>query len=354
MRALWLGVLAVAGCNQIIGIDQLRGDQTCRGTLAKVCAHPLRGDLELSSEGIDTDTDPRCEVVDQQTAGAPKVCVIGARNITLVEGVDATGSLPLVLFATGTIEFASSAWLDISSHADQIGAGHDSRLCPPPLKSPTAGTGGAGAGGSFGTVGGRGGYGAGSTASGGQPAGEQTPVTAARGGCPGDAGAGASSSAPGGASGGGVYLIAATSIDLPATAAVYASGAGGGAGGPVDGGGGGGGSGGLVAFEAPMLTLSGVVIAGGGGGGGGGNVTASGNAGQDDVMIYSGRANGGASAPFGGDGGAGASQPNNDQASGGGNSSHGGGGGGGGAGVVWLHGTLTAMPTTITPMWVQP
>jgi hypothetical protein len=353
VRALWLGVLAVAGCNQIIGIDQLRGDETCRGTLANVCAHPLRGDLQLSSEGIDTDTDPRCEVVDQQVAGAPQLCVIGARNITLVNGVDATGSLPLVLFATGSIEIAGGAWLDVSSRFDHLGAGHDSRLCPPPLKSPTTGTGGGGSGGSFGTAGGHGGNGMSMATSGGQPAAAQMPVTAVRGGCFGDAGATGTSNAPGGTSGGVAYLIAVTSIDLPTDATIYASGAGGSAGGPGNGGGGGGGSGGLVAFEAPMLTLAGLVIAGGGGGGGGGAANA-GTDGMDGATLFNGRANGGTGATSGASGGAGASDPNNDQPGNGGSTAFSGGGGGGGGGVVWLHGALTAMPTQITPMWVQP
>jgi hypothetical protein len=342
-------VLASVGCNQIIGIDQLHDDRICRGTRATVCAHPLRGDIELSPGTFDTDTDPRCET-STQPLGNPDVCVVAARDITIVGQVETTGSRPFVVLATRSILVQTGAVLDASSHRDGLpGPGASSVLCSSMM---VPGPSGGGAGGSFGGTGGNGGNGGGMQSHG--IAAAALPIstlTGIRGSCAGDPG-GLSTGTPGaagGASGGAVYLLAETSIDVTVTSVIVASGAGG-EGGAVGGGGGGGGAGGLVALEAPAITIGGQIVAHGGAGGAGGGLAVAGAPGGDGAATFADKSTTVLGTGGGGDGGRGSfgTMPNG-VAGTGGTSGASGGGGGGGQGMIFTLGTLIAAPTQVTP-----
>jgi hypothetical protein len=210
--------------------------------------------------------------------GQPASCFIVGSMIT-AGNVNVTGSRPLVLLATQTINVTGV--LDVASHGGanpKTGPGAPFGNCQgftaTPSSSVSGGAGGAGA--NFMTRGGAGGDGNGGMAgnSGGTtPTAPGTPPTALRGGCtgqPGGDGDGTSGGA-GGAGGGAVFLLAGTSITIGNAGIINASGAGGAAGGDQAGGGGGG-SGGMIVLYAPTLdTPNGRLLANGGGGASGGN-----------------------------------------------------------------------------------
>jgi hypothetical protein len=353
VRRLWFWVLTTVGCNQIIGTDQLRDSTTCDGTVTHVCAHPLRGTLQLTLETIDTDTDPRCETV-TQAAGNPPLCVLAAHEITVVGQVRAIGSRPLVLFATGSVLVQTGASIDVSSQrGGDAGAGASSGLCPQFARATSSA--GGGAGGSFGGQGGDGGNGMGGTSAG--LASQKLTVDqlgGIHGGCRGQDGSSTTGTAGlGGESGGALFLLAKTSVQIGTGATLLAGGAGGDGGGML-GGGGGGGAGGLIAIESPAVTIAGAILShGGGGGGGGGNASmAINDGGGDGAATYAdtvGRAQGGSVTALGGAGGKGSYRLDPGGTNGTGSTLAAGGGGGGAAGLIWVVGTLSAMPTMVTP-----
>jgi hypothetical protein len=359
MRAtLFLGLVACAGCNQILGIGDIavaHGDgntggepgSTCYGTsLVKLCPqNPPMGSIMIAD--INTDSDQRCEKI-AQSAG-PQVCLIVAQDITVTDG-DATGSIPLVLASTSTITVTGT--FDASSvtgHA--AGAGANDSTCAPGQGGNDSNGGSGGAGGTFGGNGGDGGNGGGGTLGGVATAPIST-LPAARGGCPGGRGGNAPTTDKGGSSGGAVWLIAATTITVSMNGHIYAGGQGG-PGGQAHNGGYGGGSGGLIGFDAQAITMAtGASIAANGGGGGEGGSTQSGtdgHSGEDaghDMMTAKG---GNMGTQSGGDGGDGAAATMSaGKGMNGTGSGAGGGAGGGSVGIVWVHGTLSSA-MNITP-----
>lgn len=294
---------------------------------------------------LDTDTSPFCMAyVGEPSASAAPWCVIAGSSVTIDHPVDVTGSRPLVIVSSTTMEV--TAKLDAASHrGGTTGPGANGAMCP---VLAAAATEDGGAGGSFG---GRGGAG-GDSGSGGSPAAGPVVPTALRGGCAGGnahavfVGGGAKA----GAGGGAVYLIARTSIDITASAVIDASGAGG-DGASISnggGGGGGGGSGGLVGLDAPAITIAGAVFANGGGGGGGsraGNGSATnGEDPQMPLMAARGGSPGCGPCGRGGDGSVGTMRTGIDGSS----TINSGGGGGGGAGVILIV-PLQAVGGTLSP-----
>ncbi len=334
-----LVALVCAGCSQVFGLDPptlravadggadaFSGDGPfCYGSsLVHVCfAAPPTGFI-APAVPIDTTATTACD----DTLNTNDWCVIAGADVSFRQAINAVGSRPLVVVATGTITVDSM--LDVSSHrgAPQ-GAGSDMPGCS--SASALTGTTG-GPGGSFGGTGGPG-------SNGQATAGLPLTVTMLRGGCRGNDGG--TSAGTGGYGGGAVYLIA-SQINVTASGIIDASGEGGSGGLAPNGGGGGGGSGGLVGLEAPMVNVVGQVYANGGGGGQGGGQTISGNAGSDPSAPSLGAQGGNGGASTGGTGGIGSfGITKNGGAGSNGSASAGGGGGGGAAGVVWLQGTLT-------------
>jgi hypothetical protein len=338
------------------GSEPMPDARECFGTPLEVCHHPpFEQPLTLPAT-IDTDQDAQCTFKYTPATG-PDLCVMSGSVIT-VNATTAHGMRGLLLLATDSIVINGA--LDVSSkRGGQVGAGGDAASCT------AAGAGnqddGGGSGGAGGSFIGKGGDGAmGDTNNNGAPAGPSNggaagAVQAAvfvRGGCPGAKGGDGQGGSHGGAAshgGGAVYLIAANTIHVTATGAIYASGSGGNKA-DDESGGGGGGSGGLVGLDATTLTIDGIIAANGGGGGGGGSNQGPPTDGTDGTtMMFDQRANGGnggqgqPDSPDGGKGG-GLSQANGDTpqpAAGGGS------GGGGGVGVVLVHGALTG--TQISP-----
>jgi hypothetical protein len=346
--------LASAGCNSILGIDELTlGDADivqpdasfCYGTLVTQCYEaPPTGALMLTGS-VDTMTDARCETVTQPTG--PEVCAISGATIVIdAAGLIATGGRPLFLIGAETITVQGV--LDVASRQGmREGAGANPAACPTTTPGGNGRHGGGGAGGSFGTRGGFGGLGGGASGEGGSAgtavAAQQ--VTFLRGGCAGATGGNGMVAMPGtgGAGGGAVYLAAGTSITI--FGGIQASGAGAPATPANSGssGGGGGGAGGFIGLESPMINVLGPIVANGGAGAEGGGETAAGAQGADGNAIDT-AALGGTGATEGGAGGAGSVGTTNPTAGGPGtagtNQHGGGGGGGGGAGIVWVKGTL--------------
>ena len=305
----------------------------------------------VTNTGIDTDaTGTPCTFV--TPASGPTWCVVAGTTITIDEDIlFGSGSHPLVLFATDTIEIGRG--VDVGSHAtgQAHGAGADSALCSAGSGAGSGGGGGAGgAGGSFGTKGGNGGAGGGT--SNGDTAGQTTPADTLRGGCPGDDGGNGGGSTGGGGNhgGGAVLLLAGSSITI--TGYVNASGGGGGGGRASKGGGGGGGSGGMIAMAAPTITVTGKLAADGGGGGGGASMAGAGGHGFDPdptmpLQAAGGGSDGGGQSGAGAAGAAGATP-----ASSTGSSGDGAGGGGGGLGAIRIlsgqtvGGTSSPTPTS--------
>ncbi len=291
------------------------------------------------TSSINTDTSSLCVAT---TSGGMGFCVVAGTTITVTsEGPTfrATGSKPLVLVASDSITVKSP--LDASSHHTsnptsnpEIGAGADSSDCPVLTTKPA--NGGGGAGGSFNGPGGGGSPAARTGSLGGAPGAGIAPITALRGGCPGQDGEGGTSDfGKGGHSGGAVLLIAGNTINVMAE--INASGEGGQGGVQNTAGGGGGGAGGMIVLDAHTVTNSSVVLANGGGGGEGSSEGAAGGDGIDSSTTTP--APGGSMLPNGGDGGAGSAGIATAGSPGLAgtivNMLHGGGGaGGGGAGII--------------------
>lgn len=329
----------------------------CFGTYPTVCfasTSELPKAAVTLNATIDTDSTTDCDQhSDQRTA----YCVVaGAGIVSRVGSITrATGSKPLVLLSTTTVDLAGT--IDVSSKlvagVPQNGAGVGAAIasCTTGAVAPTSNSGGYG-----GSFGGRGGLGQRQDA-----LQTQTPPTAPppidfppklRAGCPGASGSTGASVAPGaGGAGGGAISVIATRINLSGT--INASGSGG-FGGPTEkAGGGGGGSGGMIVLDAPSIVASGIfaLFANGGGGGQGGahNATAAGQNGVESAAPAA-PGPGGLGPTVGGAGGAGSAGPSKDgsnasQANLGGDS--GGGAGGGGAGFIRAPGvTINVSPPT--------
>jgi hypothetical protein len=327
------------------------------GGLATVCLAATPGgnyDVPVATTTA-VATDSACTQLVSQSAG-PRMCVVAGVDVHIDGTLDATGTLPLVVLATNTLEISGT--IDASSYrivqganvtGEHIGAGEASvSLCGLPTVGGDDASGGAGggAGGSFGGAGGGGAAGRnGAGGAAGVAALAMTP-TMVRGGCAGTAGGNYASSLGGkaGHGGGAVYLIAGAQITISGT--VQAAGEGGDAG-NIGGGGGGGGAGGLIGLDAPTVSVTGTVYANGGGGGEGGGMNGGGAMGASSTSATIAAA-GGSYNTNGGDGGAGSvsttlgggpGQTNN----------NGGGAGGGGAGVIKVHPAQTLGGTVSPP-----
>lgn len=363
MRHLWL-LVALAGCNQIIGIDDLTrvdasgtevdspAGQLCAMFLPSKPCFPLpTGTINLGN--TNTDTDQNC------ATGMP-FCALAADTITISSsGAIITGSKPLVLVATTAIQIngpldASSTSYDEARGRAGAGSSPVSLACPQPPGAGGDDGGGGGAGGSFGSKGGDGGNGAGGNGGDGTGADDAETVIVFRAGCRGTTG-GNSGGGAGGYGGGALYLLAGMAIVIESR--VDANGAGGSGGSAGKAAGGGGGSGGMIVLDAPSITLNGSsakVTANGGGGGEGAGIGISQEG--DESSDWNQPALGGKDvSPAGGDGGIGAigvvtggvgsvgTRVNNIDG--------GGGGGGGGVGVIWTRG---ATPSGPLPLKISP
>ena len=339
--ALVLVVLAVAGCQSLLGIDDLSLATDAGGTDVPVDVDPARclgGGLILvcpeppptmdlvvaASQVIDTDANPACVA---QTSGGLEVCVIVRTAIDIGGGASlrAVGKRPLVLVSTTSISVKGV--IDASSVLGKPpGAGADSALCMP---GPISGaTGAGGVGGSFGGMGGRGGINS-------SPPGTLATLDHVQGGCPGGRG-NANPPTAGGSGGGAVYLIAKEQIIIDGT--INGSGAGGDAIGGLgfgQNGGGGGGAGGLIGLDAPMISGGGTLFANGGGGGGGSSQLGNAEPGSESPSATIPGQGGNGS----GDGGNGSIGTMLDGQAG--ISAQAGGGGGGGAGVIYARGVFS-------------
>lgn len=296
---------------------------SCYGTgLVRACfAAPPSGARTVDA-AINTDTSNLCDTDARNSAW----CVIAGSTISVQGTVLVTGSKPLVLLATQSIDVTGT--LDAASHrGGTTGPAANAAGCN---AGTPAGTSGGGAGGSFGARGGAGGGTAGSATNGGVSGNAITP-TVAHGGCAGQNGNGGSAGVAG-AGGGAVYLIAESTITIAGV--INASGAGGTNGVMSASGGGGGGSGGLIGLDAPTVTNNGLIFANGGGGGEGSGQTTAGAPGGDPVA-GAGGTGGGNLSTNGGNGGAGQGGATATPGDGGnGTATGGGGGGGGGVGVI--------------------
>ena len=354
-RALLASLVLCTGCHSLLGIDDfhtvdagtasddgpseidasLVDAQLCYGTLTRVCLPSAPTSTVIIAGTLDTSSDPRCTVIEDDDAGF--LCVIAGGNIS-VEATDVTGTRPLVLVAAGSITLEDV--LDAGSRRAprKLGPAARSVACSGTQMGAGGTSGGGGAGGSFGSLGGGGGNGL-PAASGGTPNAVAS-VTMIRSGCGGgQGGSGAAGSGGPGPSGGAVALYAGSQIAIPQAGAIYASGAGGGGAGS----GGGGGSGGLIVLEAPAIQILGKVVANGGAGGGGG-ATTQGEPGADGTKaMHATAALGGnaESATNGGKGGNGAALQMAATSGSTPTAAGGGGGGGGGSGVIWIKGVLS-------------
>ncbi|HEX3483149.1 MAG TPA: hypothetical protein VHT91_49400 [Kofleriaceae bacterium] len=324
-----------------------------------------------------------CTELVPQTGG-PALCVIAGTTIDIPAAVTvrafavssnaaATGTNPLVLFATDSITIEGS--IDAASHINDtlaggipaLGAGARTAVgCAVTgldgvMGKPVGGSsqdsygGGGGAGGSFGTLGGAGGNGGNNNNVGhGNPVLGSVPSLVV-GGCPGGSGGpgdGGGGVGIGGAGGGAIYLLAANSITIAGK--INASGAGGSAGGSGNfssGGGGGGGAGGMIGLEAGTVAImTGAAVFANGGGGASGSGQTDGDSGSPgtDPTGPATAAGAGPGKDGGGAGGAGSVSSGTGAAGtkGGGNNTAqecAGGGGGGGGGVIRIFSTQPAM-----------
>ncbi|HEY0987210.1 MAG TPA: hypothetical protein VGD80_09175 [Kofleriaceae bacterium] len=330
---------------------------SCFGTdIVQVClASPPSQVLAITvPRTVDTSNAAACTVM----VSGGDYCVLAGTDVTISARLQAIGSRPLVLIASGSITTTSTGLIDVGSHRisqsiSDVGAGADPVSCATGTLPGAAG-GGGGAGGSFLGLGGNGGAGGGG-GSGGAPGAAVSAVSALRGGCPGQDGQGATGLA--GHGGGAVYLIAGARIDVQG--GINAAGEGG-RGGAVDvGGGAGGGAGGMIGFDAPVITASSLLLASGGGGGGGagsGGVGIQGDNAPDPSTTAAGSGGRGfvGNNTFGGNGGVGSVSmsraPGAQGAAGdtGGQNHGGGGGGGGGAGLIKAPATAD-LGTNVSP-----
>lgn len=323
------------------------------------------GDLIVTGDDtIDTDTDPRCRTYVQ--TGGPDACLVhvGALSIADSATLRGVGSRPLILLADGDATIAGT--LDVGSYrAGTTGAGANPELCATATAAEDdLGGAGGGAGGSFGDSGGAGGegdsddsIGGDGTAIGGKPGDAAGTPSFVRGGCAGGAGgdesSGGGTGGAGGAGGGAVLVAALGTLEVTATGAIRATGAGGGPG-LVQAGGGGGGSGGMIALDAAAITIAGDLSCNGGGGGAGGaRVSGTPTTGEpgDDGTIGLEDASGGEGTTTidgegdGGDGSAGTDTEGSDGTP----SRAGAGAGGGGAGVIVIAGGYSGSGTVSPP-----
>ncbi len=302
------------------------------------------------------------------TTSPPSALVDGRRVLAVASfRIDANvklrivGSVPLVIASTSTIQV--DGVINVSSVADDPGAGANPAECADhaaALVPRNTGGAGGGGGGGLGAAGGAGG--GGEDAAGGS-GGSAIAAPLLRGGC---AGAnGGEADAPGGiggAGGGAIQLTARDALTIGDTGRINAGGAGG-TGAPTvppsnqfdrdngEGGGGGGGSGGMIGLEAKDVRISpGAILAANGGAGGGGADDGipgeSGSPGPLALAVAAGGAGGGVA----GDGGSGGATEPGAGAPGGTGDPRGGGGGGGGVGFIVLSGTTLATSTaTFSP-----
>lgn len=316
--------------------------EVCAGEgLVRLCTIVVESEVSLRDE-IDTTDDTRCQA-HRVIHGADAACVIAADRIDVSFLLRATGTRPLVLFATDTI--TASAQIDVSSDRTATSGAGARMDCAAPNGATAMNEGAGGAGGTYQYVGGSGG--ATSMVAGTAPS-PVLALTSLGGGCAGGQGGGTGAKTPAGAGGGAIYLIAGSSIEVDRSGGIDASGAGG-DGGAARHGGGGGGSGGLVGLDAPSIVVEANIIAKGGAGGGGGDL-AMGMPGSEAVLASPTRAVSGGMG--GGTGGSGGDGSNGTVGGGpGGAPMYGGGGGGGAAGYVLVYGKrvgagiLNPMPT---------
>lgn len=340
-------------------------DRECWGTDIDVCVRPPAS-APLALAGT-FDTGAMCTVVDDD------LCVVAGTDVTIGD-LRVFGPRPLVVIArgtlavTGTLDAASHR---AGANPVGPGVGATAATCAafpgaPGFAQNGGGSGGGAAGGAGGTFADAGGNGGKSVST---AAGAVAGITAHafRAGCSGQNGGtrGGGVTAVGGKGGGAVYLISAATIEV--TGAINASGASGDAGtcascagsNPTTQqlldadayGGGGGGSGGTIILEAPTVDIaaSAKVFADGGGGGQGASRSATGAVGAEPTGLTPapgglGANDGGTGPNNGGNGGPGAHAATKTGTIGAdGESSYpgGGGGGGGGAGYVKTIGTLT-------------
>lgn len=346
-----VGLLLLAACDQLFGIDQVpvqdasadtsdAGQECIGGVLFDVCYDPATAPMTLpASRAIDTTTNAQCT---QVRGGTPPLCIIIAQQVDIEDSLRIVGPDPVAIVSTGDLMIGSAGIIDVSSMGGGIpspGAGADTGACTT-LDGEAQGTidnrAGGGPGGSFGGMGGAGGAGP-SKIAGGQPA--PLDESTLHGGCPGGLGGARSGSAQarGGHGGGAVYVVAKGTIHITGRISANAErGYGGNTASPADfPGGGGGGAGGMIVIDADMVVVDAgaALVANGGGGGGGANGTMQGRDGTDGASTGAiGGTGGGSGTSIGGDGGTGSQRTRSDGNPGGpGGTTQGGGGGGGGA-----------------------
>lgn len=362
MGRCWIVLLVCAGCNQILGVNDIKlgdagtsggdgsgGGSQCitgagSGALFTPCFTTLPTMDVILVGTIDTDTSNLCSV--QKQNGGPDVCVVAGMTVTVQGNLRATGTRPLVLAAV--TDLTVMAMLDLTGGTPGAAGANTGDCLGTAAGGDDAQSPGGGGGGALGAPSASGGAGfAGAT--GGAGTGLITTPTFVRGGCDGKKG-GAKGGIAGGAGGGGggaLYLIAGNSIDVQGAGTIAAPG-GGGAGGVGGGGGGGGGaSGGLVGLDSPGVFVEGTIYANGGGGGGGAGINTNGGMGQTGTL---GNAAGGSPSGgggMGGNGGVGTNAPGTGSPPG--SNDCGGGGGGGSIGIVWMNYTTAGVSGSIVP-----
>lgn len=302
MRIALAMLLLGAGCDQVWGLERsdastVADAPTCFGKygeggtgLLRVCLEgEVRDMLDLpASINTDDPPNPACTLLVPQTDVAmTEVCVIAAREIRALGGVQLIGRRPVALVATESLTVGESAVLDVASHRSSFAGAHAMvPNCTPNVGMNGNNGGGGGAGGGFHGDGGRGGDAPGPAT--GAPGGPAVAVGVIRAGCSGSKGGGgnAAGGGAGGFGGGALYLIAGQQIDVSGTINASGASGAGGAKSNVGGGagGGGGGSGGMIGLDAPVVLLrpgTRLVANGGAGGGGGGNMGANNSAGTN-------------------------------------------------------------------------
>lgn len=298
-----LGVMVVlSGCSSILGIEDFKvGDASigtemmeqgyCLGPMGwRVCLDAMPTDARTigSDLNFDTTSSPLCATMQPANwmgQGHPAACfIIGSTVTFMASSVKASGSRPLVVFASDRIIVEMQ--LDVASHRtpSSRGPAAPSSLCVAPImagNSATAG-GGGGAGGSFLGKGGDGANATGGIVGGRAAEADNAGPMVLRAGCSGaNGGSGTEPGGVGGAGGGAVYLVAGNRITI--NGFINASGSSGLGGGRL-GGGGGGGSGGMIHLNAPAIDGNGgVLVANGGGAGEGGDANLQGAVGNDPV-----------------------------------------------------------------------
>jgi hypothetical protein len=294
-----------------------------------VCVPPPKTPRTLGR----VDTTAGCDEI--VTVGR-ELCVVTGTDVNIVQRTRLSGLRPLVILASNALTVTSNGIVDAAGAITTGGPGAD-LACD---ASATAGGayasgGGGGAGGSLGSRGGSGGKGNGDNGAAGTAAPPVVGLSVLQGGCSGtDGGDGGGSGTRGGRGfgGGGIYLVAGQTLTIHGI--VTASGTGGRGGRTAKAGGGGGGSGGMIVLYAPTVevTASAQIFANGGGGGAGApGSTAGGDGTTSSAPLSPGKGGIGQ-----GDGGDGAFVTTTAET--GMSSTDGGGGGGGGVGVIYVLG----------------